>query len=104
MFGATAVRAKRERERREKAARGSEPTVYPYIAPFPVRFSPEDVPYFKYRRALEECKEKGRVRVFFLTGCTSPILFKQKGSMLVFLSGFTSAESFKEKGRVRVFF
>jgi hypothetical protein len=65
MFGATAVRAKRERERREKLARGAEPTIYPYIAPFPARFDPEDVPYFKYRRALEECKEKGRL--LFLT-------------------------------------
>lgn len=65
MFGATAVRAKRERERREKLARGGEPTVYPYIAPFPPCFQPEEVPYFKYRRALEECKEKGRVLVFF---------------------------------------
>ena len=64
MFGATAVRAKRERERREKLARGAEPTIYPYIAPFPARFDPEDVPYFKYRRALEECKEKGRGLVF----------------------------------------
>jgi hypothetical protein len=64
MFGATAVRAKRERERREKLARGAEPTIYPYIAPFPARFDPEDVPYFKYRRALEECKEKDRVLLF----------------------------------------
>jgi hypothetical protein len=79
MFGATAVRAKRERERREKAARGSEPTVYPYIAPFPVRFSPEDVPYFKYRRALEECKEKGRVRVFFDWLCKSHKIVQAEG-------------------------
>ena len=31
MFGASAVRKKRERERREKEARGSEPIIFPYI-------------------------------------------------------------------------
>ena len=34
MFGASAVRKKRERERREKEARGSEPIIFPYIKVF----------------------------------------------------------------------
>ena len=34
MFGATAVRRKREKERRERAARNSANTIYPYIKPF----------------------------------------------------------------------
>lgn len=54
MFGATAVRQKRERERRERLARASEPLIYPYIPPFPARFQAEEIPYFKYRKALEE--------------------------------------------------
>jgi hypothetical protein len=34
MFGAKAVRQKRERERRGKAAHGLEPAIFPYIKPF----------------------------------------------------------------------
>ena len=34
MFGATAVRRKREKERRERAARNSANTIYPFIKPF----------------------------------------------------------------------
>ena len=34
MFGATAVRRKREKERRERAARLSANTIYPYIHPY----------------------------------------------------------------------
>ena len=37
-------------------ARGSEPLIYPYIRPFGPRFQPEEeIPYLKYRKALEEC-------------------------------------------------
>ena len=50
MFGATAVRRKREREQREKAARGFEPEVFPYIKPFGKRFDRNQLPYFKYRQ------------------------------------------------------
>ena len=53
MFGASAVRKKREREKREKLARlGGEATIFPYIKPFGPRFDREELPYFKYRRAL----------------------------------------------------
>ena len=34
MFGATALRRKREKERRERAARNSANTIYPFIQPF----------------------------------------------------------------------
>ena len=53
MFGATALRRKREREQREKAARGLEPRVFPYIKPFGQRFDKNQLPYFKYRQALQ---------------------------------------------------
>ena len=52
MFGATAVRRKRERERREKAARDVEPVIFPYIKPFGPRFDKNKLPYFKYRQAV----------------------------------------------------
>ena len=57
MFGATAVRQKRERERREREQRGLDGVVSPYIKPFGVRFDPNELPYFKYRKALEEERE-----------------------------------------------
>ena len=57
MFGATAVRRKRERERRERAARQIEPQVYPYIKPFGPRFDKNQLPYFKYRQT---CKLVGQ--------------------------------------------
>ena len=38
MFGATAVRRKREKERRERAARNSANTIYPFIKPFGKKF------------------------------------------------------------------
>ena len=53
MFGATALRRKREREQREKAARGLEPRVFPYIKPFGKRFDKNQLPYFKYRHAFQ---------------------------------------------------
>ena len=60
MFGATAVRRKRERERREKAARGLEPQVFPHIKPFGPRFDRGQLPYFKYRQTLQSA-QKGLV-------------------------------------------
>ena len=52
MFGASVVRQKRERERRERFSREADPPVIPYIKPFGVRFDPSQLPYFKYRQAL----------------------------------------------------
>ena len=68
MFGATAVRRKREKERRERAARNSANTIYPYIKPFGEgkfflrflkyfftsgpRFDKYELPYYKHRRHL----------------------------------------------------
>lgn len=67
MFGATAVRRKREKERRERAARNSANTIYPYIKPFGnfcsmifnqfctsgPRFDKYELPYYKHRRHLQ---------------------------------------------------
>ena len=52
MFRATALRQKREREQREKAARGLEPRVFPYIKPFGQKFDKNQLTYFKYRHAF----------------------------------------------------
>ena len=49
MFGATALRRKRERERREKAAREAEPRIFPFIKPFGRCFDKNELPYFKQR-------------------------------------------------------
>ena len=53
MFGASIVRQKRERERRERLARG-DPPIIPYIKPFGERFDPNQLPYFKYRQAMAQ--------------------------------------------------
>ena len=51
MFGASVVRQKRERERKERALRELDPPVIPYIKPFGARFDASQLPYFKYRQA-----------------------------------------------------
>ena len=51
MFGASIVRQKREKERKERLARG-DPPIIPFIKPFPARFDPNQLPYFKYRQTL----------------------------------------------------
>ena len=51
MFGASIVRQKREKERKERLARG-DPPIIPFIKPFPPRFDPKQLPYFKYRQSL----------------------------------------------------
>ena len=51
MFGASVVRQKRERERRERALKELDPPVIPYIKPFGARFDASQLPYFKYRQA-----------------------------------------------------
>ena len=64
MFGASVVRQKRERERRERAAKDLAPPVIPYIKPFGARFDPSQLPYFKYRQALARLEEeKARLEV-----------------------------------------
>ena len=57
MFGATAVRQKRERERRVQGTRLTERKVFPYIEPFGPSFDKSKLPYFKHREALEVEKE-----------------------------------------------
>lgn len=52
MLGANAVRKRREKERKEKAARGIETQVFPFIKPFGARFDRNELPYFKYRKTL----------------------------------------------------
>ena len=54
MFGASVVRQKRERERLDRLNRENDPPVIPYIKPFGVRFDPQQLPYFKYRKALAQ--------------------------------------------------
>ena len=58
MFGASVVRQKRERERRDRLSRDNDPPVIPYIKPFGVRFDPEQLPYFKYRQALAQMEDE----------------------------------------------
>ena len=58
MFGASVVRQKRERERRERAAKDLDPPVIPYIKPFGARFDASQLPYFKYREALAHLEEE----------------------------------------------
>ena len=55
MFGAAAVRKKKQKAQQE-ANKGDEP-LHPYIKPFGTRFDPNELPYFKYKKALEEAKE-----------------------------------------------
>jgi len=52
MFGATAVRRKREKERRERVARNSANIIYPYIRPYGPKFDKYQLPYFKHRKHL----------------------------------------------------
>ena len=67
MFGASIVRQKRERERKERLAREEDPPIIPYIKPFGERFDPSQLPYFKYRQALAELEDQSseEVRFFF---------------------------------------
>ena len=67
MFGASVVRQKRERERRERALKELDPPVIPYIKPFGARFDASQLPYFKYRQADQyndkyEDKDKDKYR------------------------------------------
>ena len=57
MFGATALRQKRERERREKLNRAVEQPVFPYIKPYGARFDRNELPYFKYRETMRLLNE-----------------------------------------------
>ena len=53
MFGAAAVRKKKQKKENQlkEADRG------PYIKPFGPRFDPNELPYFKYKKALLEAQE-----------------------------------------------
>ena len=53
MFGANAVRQRRERERREKVSRGGDVQAFPYIKPYGPRFDRNELPYFKHRTAFK---------------------------------------------------
>ena len=55
MFGAAAVRKKKQKAQQE-AEKGNEP-LHPYIKPFGPRFDPNELPYFKYKKALQEAQE-----------------------------------------------
>ena len=55
MFGAAAVRKKKQKAL-DQANKGDEP-LHPYIKPFGTRFDPSELPYFKYKKTLEDAKE-----------------------------------------------
>lgn len=55
MFGAAAVRNKKLKAERERNA--AELPRGPVIKPFGPRFDPNELPYFKYKKALQEAKE-----------------------------------------------
>ncbi|XP_059093059.1 uncharacterized protein LOC131888256 isoform X2 [Tigriopus californicus] len=54
MFGAAAVRNKK---RKQNSVDKADIPRGPYIKPFGPRFDPNELPYFKYKRALAEAKE-----------------------------------------------
>ena len=55
MFGAAAVRKKKQKA--EEEARKGNKERGPYIKPFGPRFDPNELPYFKYKKALQEAQE-----------------------------------------------
>jgi len=56
MFGAAAVRQKKRLKEQQIAASGVQVNRGPYIKPFGPRFDPNDLPYFKYKRAMLEAQ------------------------------------------------
>ena len=56
MFGAAAVRQKKRLKEQQIAAGGGVVSRGPYIKPFGPRFDANDLPYFKYKRALLEAQ------------------------------------------------
>jgi hypothetical protein len=56
MFGAAAVRQKKRLKEQQIAAGGHVASRGPYIKPFGPRFDANDLPYFKYKRALLEAQ------------------------------------------------
>jgi hypothetical protein len=56
MFGAAAVRQKKRLKEQQIAAGGGRAVRGPYIKPFGPRFDPNDLPYFKYKRAMLEAQ------------------------------------------------
>ncbi len=80
MFGAAAVRQKKRLKEQQIAAGGGQAARGPYIKPFGPRFDPNDLPYFKYKRAQLEAQiagsdstiskvieEKQKIWTFFLS-------------------------------------
>ena len=70
MFGAAAVRKKKQKaaQAKDAAERG------PYIKPFGPRFDPNELPYFKYKKALLEAQELSEN----ITGAAAAAAFKAK--------------------------
>ncbi len=56
MFGAAAVRQKKRLKEQQNAINGGQVSRGPYIKPFGPRFDPNDLPYFKYKRAMLEAQ------------------------------------------------
>ncbi len=56
MFGAAAVRQKKRLKEQQIAAGGGRVARGPYIKPFGPRFDPNELPYFKYKRAMLEAQ------------------------------------------------
>ena len=80
MFGATALRQKREREKREKLNRVVDQQVFPYIKPYGPRFDKNELPYFKHRETLrllhEAAEGEDREEGQEVEGVTSLIFVK----------------------------
>ena len=80
MFGATALRQKREREKREKLNRVVDQQVFPYIKPYGPRFDKNELPYFKHRETLrllhEAAEGEDREEGLEVEGVTSLIFVK----------------------------
>ena len=89
MFGAAAVRQKKRLKEQQIAAGGGVVSRGPYIKPFGPRFDANDLPYFKYKRALREAQ---------LAVPESKVLNKvKKEKKIVFMDHKKEFKTFQEK-------
>ena len=89
MFGAAAVRQKKRLKEQQIAAGGGVVSRGPYIKPFGPRFDANDLPYFKYKRALLEAQ---------LAVPESKVLNKvKKEKKIVFMDHKKKFNTFQEK-------
>lgn len=85
MFGAAAVRQKKRLKEQQIAAGGGRAVRGPYIKPFGPRFDPNDLPYFKYKRAMLEAQlgsDSTLTKVIFNTAMVSQISLETSAKFL----------------------